>query len=217
MATDQNEICNHGRYRGMCCVCTEIAHKAEIARLNEEISKLRVAGEREPSGFAHRYQETFGDGTVIRFNNGEEVNGSCPIETVPYWFSVAPQACPVFESYKTGDDDLDLALNLQGAPGDYAIAQADAIERLKKRLKSVPAAKDSAKHVLPSVGDRVRWAQREFMKLLRIQHLGEREGEAFAWAVGKQITEDRQQRGGDVSLAVEALPAAPSQSIGSPQ
>ncbi|WP_186166495.1 hypothetical protein [Burkholderia gladioli] len=36
-----------------------------------------------PSGYAYRYPS--GDGTVIRFNNGEEVNGSRPLEAVPYW------------------------------------------------------------------------------------------------------------------------------------
>ncbi|OZI57625.1 hypothetical protein [Bordetella genomosp. 4] len=51
----------------------------------------------------------------------------------------APQASAEAEQYTTGDDDLDMALNLVGAPGDYAIAQADAIERLKERLKPAPA------------------------------------------------------------------------------
>lgn len=46
------------------------------------------AGEtRVPSGYAYRYP--YMGGTVIRFNNGGEVNGSRPIEAVPYWFEAA--------------------------------------------------------------------------------------------------------------------------------
>lgn len=41
-----------------------------------------------PSGYAYRYRSL--GGTVIRFNGGGEVNGSRPIEAVPYWFA-APQ------------------------------------------------------------------------------------------------------------------------------
>ncbi|MDN7913724.1 Lar family restriction alleviation protein [Burkholderia cepacia] len=40
---------------------------------------------REPSGYAYRYPY-MGDRTVIRFNSGCEVNGSKPIEAIPYWF-----------------------------------------------------------------------------------------------------------------------------------
>lgn len=40
-----------------------------------------------PSGYAYRYPDAFGGGTVIRFNGGEEVNGSRPIEAIPYWFN----------------------------------------------------------------------------------------------------------------------------------
>lgn len=43
----------------------------------------------EPSGYAYRYSSHDG-GTVIRFNNGVEVNGSRPIESVPYWFAPQP-------------------------------------------------------------------------------------------------------------------------------
>lgn len=41
-----------------------------------------------PSGYAYRYPSL--GGTVIRFNGGKEVNGSRPIEAIPYWFA-APQ------------------------------------------------------------------------------------------------------------------------------
>ncbi|HYG43191.1 MAG TPA: hypothetical protein VEA17_09745 [Bordetella sp.] len=46
----------------------------------------------EPSGYAYRYQDAFGGGTVIRFNGGGEINGVRPIESVPYFFYAAPQA-----------------------------------------------------------------------------------------------------------------------------
>lgn len=43
----------------------------------------------EPSGYAYRYRHYDG-GTVIRFNDGCEVNGSRPIEALPYWFTPQP-------------------------------------------------------------------------------------------------------------------------------
>lgn len=43
----------------------------------------------EPSGYAYRYRHYDG-GTVIRFNDGREVNGSRPIEALPYWFTPHP-------------------------------------------------------------------------------------------------------------------------------
>ncbi|CAM4091336.1 hypothetical protein BOTU111921_11240 [Bordetella tumbae] len=72
MTANPNQ-CTHGRtHPANCCVCTEIAHKAEIAQINEEISKLRLAGDREPTGFAHRYQDTFGD---LAIRHASEVAG----------------------------------------------------------------------------------------------------------------------------------------------
>jgi hypothetical protein len=50
-----------------------------------------------PSGHAYRYPDYRG-GTTIRFNSGCEVNGSKPIEAVPYWFAPphhAPEAVGV--------------------------------------------------------------------------------------------------------------------------
>ncbi len=49
---------------------------------------MRAEEPRAPSGYAYRYPDM--GRTVIRFNNGEEVNGSRPIEAVPYWFDAAP-------------------------------------------------------------------------------------------------------------------------------
>lgn len=45
-------------------------------------------GRREPPyGYAYRYHGYGVD--VLRFNNGQEVNGSKPFETVPYWIGTA--------------------------------------------------------------------------------------------------------------------------------
>lgn len=45
---------------------------------------------REPDGYAYRYPWHTG-GTVLRFNGGEEVNGSKPMESVPYWLGEQPE------------------------------------------------------------------------------------------------------------------------------
>ncbi len=45
---------------------------------------------RKPDGYAYRYPSPLNDGTVVRFNSGVEVNGSKPIEAVPYWFGAPP-------------------------------------------------------------------------------------------------------------------------------
>ena len=44
------DICNHGRYRAMCCVCQEQAYKDEIAQLKAEVDELRTALSAQPSG-----------------------------------------------------------------------------------------------------------------------------------------------------------------------
>lgn len=52
--------------------------------------------ENDPSGadgYAYRYRHING-GTVLRFNHGEEVNGSKPIEAVPFWFKPQPPQIP---------------------------------------------------------------------------------------------------------------------------
>ena len=53
--------------------------------------KTEPEGSTNPSGYAYRYRDYSG-GTYIKFNGGEEVNGSRPIEAVPYWF--APPSVP---------------------------------------------------------------------------------------------------------------------------
>ena len=53
--------------------------------------KAEPEGPANPSGYAYRYHHYSGS-TYIKFNGGEEVNGSSPIEAVPYWF--APPSVP---------------------------------------------------------------------------------------------------------------------------
>lgn len=60
-----------------------------------EIAESHLRGDTkqaEPSGYAYRYRDHSG-GTVLRFNNGGEVNGARPIEAVPYWFA-PPRGMP---------------------------------------------------------------------------------------------------------------------------
>lgn len=42
--------------------------------------------ERQPDGYAYRYPDGY-----IRFSGGREVNGSDPVETIPYYFRRAPE------------------------------------------------------------------------------------------------------------------------------
>ncbi|MCM2537951.1 hypothetical protein [Burkholderia glumae] len=54
------------------------------------LASVDAGGAMAPSGYAHRYPS--GSGTVIRFNDGREVNGCRPIESVPYWLGAPPAA-----------------------------------------------------------------------------------------------------------------------------
>lgn len=47
---------------------------------------------RGPDGYAYRYPSMFGDGTVIRHSAGESINGSLPIESIPYYYLTPPRA-----------------------------------------------------------------------------------------------------------------------------
>ena len=66
-------------------------------RVNQAITaavaalKAEPEGPANPSGYAYRYHDYSGS-TYIKFNGGGEVNGSSPIEAVPYWF--APPSVP---------------------------------------------------------------------------------------------------------------------------
>ncbi|WP_186251701.1 hypothetical protein [Burkholderia gladioli] len=84
----------------------DYAHKLIAQRLGGSVKSqgapADAAKTAAPSGYAYRYPA--GNGTVIRFNDGREVNGSRPIESVPYWLgappaaSVAAEEVPSFES-----------------------------------------------------------------------------------------------------------------------
>lgn len=53
------------------------------SQLNDALAQPQAA-QPAPSGYAYRYS----DG--IRFNGGQEVNGSKPTEAIPYWFATPP-------------------------------------------------------------------------------------------------------------------------------
>ncbi len=57
--------------------------------LDECLPKPAAAQEavRQPDGYHYRYPDLYGTDTCIRKNNGEEVNGSKPVEAVPYWYA----------------------------------------------------------------------------------------------------------------------------------
>jgi hypothetical protein len=84
-----------------------------------------------PSGYAYRYRSLFG-GTCIRFNGGAEVNGSRPIEAVPYWF--APPSAPATPpAPELGDaarptflDAIRLAQGCHDYSGGHSGAEGDA-------------------------------------------------------------------------------------------
>jgi hypothetical protein len=46
-----------------------------------------AAPQRQPDGYAYRYPGPYGG---LRFNSGQEVNGSRPTESVPYFLGSAP-------------------------------------------------------------------------------------------------------------------------------
>lgn len=70
---------------------------------------------RKPDGYAYRYSGPYGG---LRFNNGEEVNGSKPIESVPYFLGSLAE--PIIDGYPLWS----------GIP--TARQQEDAKERLDK-------------------------------------------------------------------------------------
>lgn len=75
-------------------------------------SQLTPLQPRQPDGYAYRYpSQLLSGGTEIRFNGGQEVNGSKPIEAVPYYLGT-----PDGDWVRAGDvqllvDQIDEALN----------------------------------------------------------------------------------------------------------
>lgn len=78
--------------------------RAAIALALSRHASQVADGDRQPSGYAYRYQQ-FGD-SVIRFNGGGEVNGSRPTEAIPYWLGEPPQPAPPTEG-EVGDEELE--------------------------------------------------------------------------------------------------------------
>ncbi|MBU9174020.1 hypothetical protein [Burkholderia gladioli] len=65
------------------CVKSWIEDANRVLNGQRDAAPTDAAENVEPSGYAHRYPS--GNGTVIRFNDGREVNGCRPIDSVPYW------------------------------------------------------------------------------------------------------------------------------------
>lgn len=91
----------------------EIAHNmVEAAKLLRELTPQP----READGWAYGYPNPFGDGTTIRFNGAEEVNGERPIEALPFWFRRPPFGYAVlFESAASG-----MLYQIRKAAGDVS-------------------------------------------------------------------------------------------------
>jgi hypothetical protein len=56
---------------------------------------IRPKGTCQPNGYAYRYPAI--DGTITRFNHGQEVNGCRPLYAIPYWLGQPPTAHPAIE------------------------------------------------------------------------------------------------------------------------
>jgi hypothetical protein len=65
---------------------------------------------RQPDGYAYRYPAI--DGTITRFNHGQEANGSRPLYAIPYWLGQPPTPqmlpVPVAERLPEGVTDEEL-------------------------------------------------------------------------------------------------------------
>jgi hypothetical protein len=56
---------------------------------------IEPEGTCQPNGYAYRYPAI--DGTITRFNHGQEVNGCRPLYAIPYWLGQPPTARPAIE------------------------------------------------------------------------------------------------------------------------
>lgn len=69
---------------------TSFNEPVELRRAKQALAAHeRAQPDRNPDGCAYRYRCPDG-GTVIRFNHGEAVNGSKPIETIPFYYGQPP-------------------------------------------------------------------------------------------------------------------------------
>ena len=90
-------------YRALCAellVFAEesISYRAQVNEAVRLIDRARAAlaqpkpvaltDDPAPSGYAYRYPTM--DGSVVRFNHGQEVNGCRPLYAIPYWLGQPP-------------------------------------------------------------------------------------------------------------------------------
>jgi len=71
----------------------ELLSRARTALAQPEPEE--VGGAAGPSGYAYCYPTM--NGKVVRFNHGQEVNGSRPLYAIPYWLGQPPTARPAIE------------------------------------------------------------------------------------------------------------------------
>ena len=105
--------------------------------------------QRQPDGYAYRYRSTFGDGTVIRFNRGEEVNGSRPIDAVPFWY--APPDCA--QDRVDARRWLDKLINLIVTYGDQRHFEVEAADKRDAADRSAQAFENIMTHVRAAKGE----------------------------------------------------------------
>lgn len=162
-------------------------HESLAQRLREH------AASAEPSGYAYRYP----DG--IRFNDGREVNGCKPTETLPYWFGAAPVAQePVARDWPSIQSAIDEYLDgyeLIGEPGDHTPTEfekfllTDAIAGLldDEKFLGLFAAPVAAK--VPTI--------KESLKVVQAQHPDDVAVDQFAVAMKTKLAQKRAEgRGG---------------------
>lgn len=66
----------------------------------------REAVARKPDGYAYRYPSTTGEGTVIRFTCGQDINGSRAIEAIPYFYGTPPARVPEIAELREALDSI---------------------------------------------------------------------------------------------------------------
>ncbi len=100
-------------FRGVTCskhgtVLMVPQHQVEAMRavLAERLGSHR----RKPDGYAYRYHSnSLSGGTVIRFSNGEDINGGQPIEAIPFFYG-APAPQPARAPAQPSGGELDAVL-----------------------------------------------------------------------------------------------------------
>ncbi|WP_313250095.1 hypothetical protein [Stenotrophomonas acidaminiphila] len=108
--------------------------------LDECLPKPAAAQEavRQPDGYHYRYPDLYGTDTCIRKNNGEEVNGSKPVEAVPYWYApvTAAPADTWFADQLTAMGEVIPLASTPAAPADDE-EDAYVIDQMGKLLAEI--------------------------------------------------------------------------------